>query len=206
MSNAKVLLVVGFVFVPLLFTCGCGSSDNGGGRPVGGISTPDYLPPMPVRAGYRDDLDRLTSITSRINDVLRSSYVVVFGDGRPGANSDIISIDYALFDRLSDDGAAVQVVEAVLAVSDARSPGEHAGRVTSSEVLRVDELAGRYVAAAGFKPDGFSEWLRAQRDVSYGRADYSVPARMRAAAFMRGYISAQIPKSVRESTGQYRRF
>lgn len=141
------------------------------------------------QARYANDLDRLGQLTDRVSRACRASYVVVLGVESSAANSSLVSVDYALFDRLSDDGAAVLIAEAIAAKS--MQPLEAQTQVnTNRMVLRADEAVGRYIAEAGFGSDGFAEWLKVKQIFAAGSQQNTVPERMRIAAFMRGYLSA----------------
>lgn len=147
--------------------------------------------PAPKRAEYANDLDRLAKLTEQVNRVCRIGFVVTFGTGDLAPSGRVLTVDYALFDRLGDDGAAVLVAEAIEAAGPKQpsylptnSPGNNA-----KVLLESDEDVGRYVARAGFGPDGFAEWLMAKELSATGPQPGGVPEKMRIAAFMRGYQS-----------------
>jgi hypothetical protein len=149
--------------------------------------------PAPAKAEYANDLDRLGQLTDRINTACRKSHVVLLGAAGPTGGGGPVSVDYALFDRLSDDGAAVLIAEAVTAKD--QSPSQIQGHANAARaVLQSDEAAGRYVARAGFSSAGFCEWLEAGKAfVTDPRGD-SLPQGARIAAFMWGYSSEQYVK------------
>lgn len=146
------------------------------------------------RSQYTNDIDRLGQLTDRINKACRGNYVVVLGAGDITANGGLVSVDYALFDKLSDDGAAVMIAEVVTSRSKLFSQTQaqaNIGRV----VLQVDEAVGRYIARAGFNPGGFAEWLKAKRLSAAGlQQNNDVLEKLRIAAFMRGYSSDRYSK------------
>ena len=102
-----------------------------------------------TRAEYANDLDRLGQLADRINRACRRSYVVVLGADDAGASGGLVSVDYGLFDKLSDDGAAVLIAEAIMAKS--RSfPATQTQANTERAVLQIDEAVGRYIERAFF--------------------------------------------------------
>ena len=142
----------------------------------------------PDRAEYANDLDRLDQLTDRINRACRGSHVVVLGAGNSAMTGSLVSVDYASFDRLSDDGAAVLVAEAIAASS--KSPSQMQTQVDMRRVvLETDEVVGRHIARAGFSSAGFAEWLNAKKLLAADTQQSGVPDEMRIAAFMRGYSS-----------------
>lgn len=146
--------------------------------------------PAPKRAEYANDLDRLAKITERINLASRASSAVTFGAGGSTAGGHVVSVDYSLFDRLSDDGTAVLIAVAIAAGSrPASSLQTEVQANTARMVLEADEAVGRYVARAGFGADGFAEWLMAKELSATGPQSGGVPEKMRIAVFMRGYQS-----------------
>ncbi|MHC4867608.1 MAG: hypothetical protein ACYTEX_26355 [Planctomycetota bacterium] len=151
---------------------------------------PQIIPSSnPDSSRYTNDLDRLGKLSDRINGVCRGAHAVVLGDDST-ASGPVVTIDYATFDRLSDDGAAVLIAEAIVAKSV--SPAERQTPANSQRhVLQIDETAGRYVAKAGFGADGFAEWLAVKKAVGAGLEENSLPDSLRVAAFMRGYLSAR---------------
>ena len=142
----------------------------------------------PDRAEYAHDLDRLDQLTNRVNKACRGSHMVVLGAGDSAVSGGLVSVDYALFDRLSDDGAAVLVAEAIAARSKLPSQMQTQAD-TRRAVLEADETVGRYIAKAGFSSAGFAEWLNAEKLLAAGLQQSGVPDEMRIAAFMRGYSS-----------------
>lgn len=145
--------------------------------------------PTLKRAEYANDLDRLDQLTAKVNRACRGSNVVVLGAGDSAAGGGLVSIDYALFDRLSDDGAAVLIAEAIAEKPKSLSPSQTQVQTnTERVVLQADEAVGRYIARAGFSSAGFSEWLKAKKSSTVGLQQNAVPEKMRFAAFMRGYV------------------
>lgn len=160
-------------------------------------STPDEpAEPAVKKVEYANDLDRLGLLTERLNRACRKSYVVVLGVEGSVEGGGPVSVDYALFDKLSDDGAAVLIAEAIAARSRPSSQAPVQTDV-SRVTLQADESVGRYIAGAGFSPDGFTEWLRAKDVSAVGPEQNSVPDEMRIAAFMRGYSSERYSKKER---------
>ncbi len=144
---------------------------------------------------YDNDLDRLEELTTRINGAYRRSYVVTLGAGDTATVGGLITVDYALFDRLSDDGAAVLIAESITAgssqppqPSQASTQAQSRGNIVRA-ILQADESVGRHIARAGFDPTGFTEWLEAKENAGVNLQQNSVPEKMRIAAFMRGYLS-----------------
>jgi hypothetical protein len=151
---------------------------------------PKELPSSnPDSLKYANDLDRLSKLSDRINQVCRTSHVVVLGDDSVSAGG-AIGVDYGLFDRLSDDGVAVLIAEAMAAKAKTL-PHRQSKANAQRFVLQIDEAAGRYVAKAGFALDGFAEWLRAKKATATGLEQNGLPDSTRIGAFMRGYLSAQ---------------
>jgi hypothetical protein len=145
----------------------------------------------PTQPQYAHDLDRLGQLGERINRACRKSYAIVLGGSNPVGASGTVGIDYTLFDKLSDDGAAVAIAEAIAAKSE-RPSGIHAQtRKSERAVLRRDEAVGRYVARAGFGPSGFAEWLEAGKAFVAVSKKNNLPDSERIAAFTRGYSSGQ---------------
>ncbi len=154
--------------------------------------------PALTRAEYANDLVRLDKLTERINRACRGSNVVVLGAGDSVTGSGIVSVDYALFDRLSDDGATVLIAEAVAARAKSPSPSQIQIHVnTENNILQTDEAVGRYIARAGFSSGGFAEWLNAKKSSVVGLQQNGVPEKMRIAAFMRGYSSESLVRKGR---------
>lgn len=147
--------------------------------------------PTPDRVEYANDLDRLDQLTDRINRACRGSHIVVLGAGGSAVSGGPVSVDYALFDRLSDDGAAVLVAEAIADRSKSPSQMQTQADVRRT-VLEADETVGRYTARAGFGSAGFAEWLDAKEPLAAGMQQSGVPDEMRIAAFMRGYSSERL--------------
>ena len=151
---------------------------------AGGMETPAANPV------YANDLDRLGKLSARINAACRSNYAVVPGANASERNGSIVSIDYGLFDRLSDDGVAVMIAEAIVykapqgAPARSVSPTEH-----RQAVLSGDESAGRIVAMAGFGSGGFAEWLKENKFLTAGASSAHAPDSARQDAFLRGYLA-----------------
>jgi hypothetical protein len=140
---------------------------------------------------YTNDLDRLGRLTDRINRACRTKHVVVLGGPDSAASNGPVSVDYALFDKLTDDGAAVLIAEAVVSRSKSLPLAqtlEDAPRL----MLEVDESVGRYVGKAGFGPTGFAEWLTAKSAWGAGLQQNNLPESTRIAAFMRGYSAERV--------------
>lgn len=140
-----------------------------------------------------NDLERLSRITERMNRALRAPHVVTLGGAGSVLGGGPVGVDYAMFDKLSDDGVAVLVAQAIAARSKSppkiRKPADIA-----KTVLERDETVGRYVARAGFGSAGFLEWLRPRRMSAAGRRQNTLPEDARVAAFMRGYSSERHSK------------
>lgn len=144
---------------------------------------------------YSSDLERLNILSERVNRVLRANYVVVLGSSQT-ATGGCINIDYSLFDKLTDDAAAVLIAEAIekskAGAADNLNPlnQNQSNNNLDKRILQIDETAGRTVAAAGFGSDGFTQWLESKEifDLSY---ENRVSNSQRLAAFMRGYILAK---------------
>ena len=173
------------VLAAVLCLQGCRKKQPAG---AGNPASDKAAEPAPDRAEYANDLDRLDQLTERVNKACRGSHVVVLGAGDSAVSGGLVSVDYALFDSLSDDGAAVLVAEAIAARS--KSPSQ---MQTQADVRRVvlegDEAVGRYIAKAGFSSAGFAERLNAEKLLAAGLQQNGVPDEMRIAAFMRGYSS-----------------
>lgn len=145
--------------------------------------------PTLTRAEYANDLDRLDRLTERINRACRGSFVVVLSADDSADSGGLVSVDYALFDKLSDDGAAVLIAEAIASRSKSLSPSQiqlHTN--TENTILQADKAVGRYIARTGLSSAGFAEWLK-EKNSTMSLQKNSVPENMRIAAFMRGYTS-----------------
>ncbi len=143
-------------------------------------------------SNYANDAERLSKLSERINQSLGRSYAFTLG-GQTNTAGGLISIDYALFDRLSDDGVAVLLAQAV-ASNQIKKPSPQANpAITASdrEILDIDQVAGRIVAKAGFSSKGFIEWFKAGflvlTNITGENISPVIPYEARFAAFMRGY-------------------
>ena len=153
--------------------------------------------PAVKRLEYANDQERLTKLAEKVNRACGRAYTAAFGGGRtPTINSSLLEIDYALFDSLSDDGAAVLIAEAI--ASRLWPPPQpymqvsQAQKLMDTGILKADEFTGNCIAKAGFSPDAFNEWLGVAKRLSPGslRQD-GMPDQMRLDAFMRGYLARQ---------------
>lgn len=149
--------------------------------------------PETKRAEYANDLDRVGQLTEKINRACRGSYVVVLGADAVTASGSLVSVDYALFDRLSDDAAAVLIAEAIVASHKSLSQAQEQAN-SERDILQADEVAGRYIARAGFSSAGFAEWLEARKVLAANLQQNSLPESTRIAAFVRGYSSEPLQK------------
>ena len=143
------------------------------------------------RGRYANDMDRLNQLSERIKRVCRKTCTVTLGVESSSTTGSVISIDYGLFDRLSDDGAAVLIAEAIVATKSkpVLSSQTEMQADTARSVLQTDEAVGRYVARAGFVQEGFIEWLEARKSSAADLQHNSVPDKARVTAFMQGYSS-----------------
>ena len=183
------------VFTAVFSLAGC-SSEKPAGKAAASDSVSFSKATGVERAQYANDIERLSRLTDRINRACRGSYVIVLGGDNLAAGGGVISVDYAVFDKLSDDGAAVLIAEAIAAGS--RSISQMQTQVNiEREILKSDEAVGRYVTRAGFSSDGFTEWLGARTLSAGNRQQNSVPEKVRIAAFMRGYSSEHYSKGNR---------
>jgi len=154
----------------------------------------NVIPAPEIKRGrYANDMDRLNQLSERIKRVCRKSCTVTLGIESSSTTGSVISIDYGLFDRLSDDGAAVLIAEAIVATKSkpVLSSQTQMQADTARSVLQTDEAVGRYVAMAGFGQEGFTEWLEARKSSAVDLQHNSVPDKARIAAFMRGYSSGR---------------
>ena len=124
-----------------------------------------------------NDIERLSRITDKINHACRGAYIVVLGADE-SAGSNMIAVDYQLFDSLSDDAVVVMIAEKIAS----RRMQVKEADITERQILQIDELSGRIVASAGFKQSGFNQWL--EKD---SVTNQIVPQKSRLEAFMRGY-------------------
>jgi hypothetical protein len=142
---------------------------------------------------YTNDIDRLNQIANRLNRAFGGNYATIFGTDDE-TNGPLIAVDYALFDRLSDDGVAAMVAEGMIkkasltnsALASNNPPNDI---VKADEVLTVDETVGRCLAKAGFSSNGFSQWLNSQGLSVAGPDLVGISANMRTKAFMQGFLS-----------------
>jgi len=172
---------------------GCYEHRQGGQRAAGfhceaGKSEPTSVAGrVPSAENCTNDLKRLGRIAGMINRAMKSSHVVALGGAGSAPHGGLVSIDYALFDKLSDDGVAVLVAKEILTSSKLLLRPQGQGRIERG-VLATDEAVGRCVARAGFRQTGFGEWLNI-RKVSAAELQDSLPESIRIAAFMRGYFA-----------------
>jgi hypothetical protein len=159
-------------------------ADSAAGQEASGTAPQELQIPQ-----YANDIDRLNQLTDSVNRAFGRCYVTTLGAGgdSPVAGG-LVSVDYAVFDRLSDDGAAVLIAEAAVASRIASLQTQVVGNA-HGVILRADESVGRCMARAGFKPEGFGEWLNARS--SYDQKQDEPPESMRTSAFMRGYLMEQ---------------
>ena len=149
---------------------------------------------------YANDVDRLNRLSERLSRASDRWYSTVLGCGSQPAGGGLVSVDYALFDRLSDDGAAVLIAEAVFNAKRASlaNSSNPASVDSQRQILQADESAGRCMARAGFKHAGFGEWLKA-RDL-YSTQQDEPSKSMRSSAFMRGYLMEQRRSKIQASS------
>ena len=142
--------------------------------------------------GQTSDLQRLQNLTERLNLAKGSNYRVVFGLPNGSENTEI-AVDYALFDRLSDDTVAVMIAEEIATREIIPSfqpqsvPNPTTGQILQRrDILRADEMVGRHLAAAGFGADGFRDWLENRNFLATAPA-IPVSANLRVEAFLKGF-------------------
>lgn len=145
--------------------------------------------------GYSNDIERINTISEKINKACRGNYLVILAsEGSPTAGN-IVNIDYSVFDRLTDDGAAVLIAESIVAKS---RPALAAQLQKQADILKdclsADETAGVYVGRAGFKSDGFSEWLEVNKTFTSSSQQLNVSKKVRTEAFMKGFVSVNSKK------------
>lgn len=127
-------------------------------------------------------------MTQRINKGIHKGIVTMFGNDGDMLPGNIISIDYAMFDKLDDDGVAVLIAEAIALKSiQPTQPGNNS--ITERDILKIDELAGRYVALAGFESSGFIDYLNNKISFNMDSSERLISGESRTGAFMRGYLS-----------------
>lgn len=183
----------------IICLCGCrkeGSSvDDSATCEIAESSPETVAEPGVKRLEYANDLERLSQLTDRLNRACGGSYAVVLGGDDSGIPGGLISVGYALFDRLSDDGAAVMIAEAMAAAGSGSALRMQTQTGSREAILQTDEVVGRYIARAGFGSEGFIEWLNVKKALSIAavRAD-DVPDRARITAFMHGYSSTRYSK------------
>lgn len=137
------------------------------------------------------DIERLNKIAQTINQTIGSSNIVVFGDSH--INNSVVAVDYALFERLSDDGVAVMVTNAIIQ----KKVKEENGMSIIYNRLRGDEKVGEYIALAGYGSNGFKEWLEKVNLFSFESGQNPVfSSQRRIYAFLEGYQRAN-PKQER---------
>jgi len=133
-----------------------------------------------------NDTDRLNKIVKRINQVIGSEHVVIFGGSQ--VNGSVTAVDYALFARLSDDGLAVMITDAIL---QRQAEGNNILTIAQQR-LQMDEAIGKYIGLAGYKPDGFKEWLEQCDLISFQpQAENQPSVQRRIYMFWEGYHQAQ---------------
>ena len=114
------------------------------------------------------DVDRLSRIQDSLQKAGLAGYAVVFGGVDQGAF--MVSIDYSLFDRLSDDAVACMIVDAIhqkhriARQNDLRSETAMQSQIIQApDMVAIDIKSGRYIAKTGFSSAGFEEWLQEQK-------------------------------------------
>ena len=129
-----------------------------------------------------NDTERLDQIVKKLNKVLGNEYTVVFGG--TGFRGPLVTVDYGLFGRLSEEGLAVMITDAIFQEHmDETKPLSQA-----QKRLRIDAEIGKYVALAGYKADGFREWLEQIDLISYQPDEKNMPSiQRRMYAFSEGY-------------------
>lgn len=176
------------LFVTCLAFTGCSSKSTAGSEPNEVESSVEHDTGEDVV--YKDDLGRLEELTGRINQACGRNYVAVLGLSTQQAGNQI-GIDYSMFGRLSDDGAAVLIASAIAAKS---SPALALNKETPTEqeqlssLLQQDQVTGFCVAKAGFSEKGFSEYLDSY-NIFVTDSELKVPTQLRLDAFLRGYNS-----------------
>ena len=120
-----------------------------------------------------------------------------------GEGGGLVSVNYGWFDKLSDDGAAVLIAEAIAAKSRPPLQSQDSA-LMRSDMQRLDEAAGRYVSRAGFDSSGFAEWLEARKHLAAGVPGNTVSDGERMAAFMRGYLSQRSIESKQANSNSTR--
>lgn len=183
-SNIKLFIVCSILVVLLSGCNNDGKSKDTGHQNLEANSKP----------GYANDMERLQILTDRINNSIFGNYVVVFGN-TVGQQSNMLGVEYSLFDRLDDAGVAVMIAEAILSkrFESEKKPlttdrTQMDASLDENTICQIDLLAGKAVAKAGFGSEGFSKWLLAGSSQNIP-GNFKVPANIREANFMKGYLS-----------------
>ena len=191
------LSVIVAVVMGLFIMALSGGNSSDSSLPAIAASGTEEAAPKPQ---YANDVDRLSRLSERLSRASGRWYSTVLGGSSQPAGGGLVSVDYALFDRLSDDGAAVLIAEAVFNARRASlaNSSKPASVDSQRQILQADESVGRCMAKAGFKQDGFGEWLKA-RDL-YSTQQDEPPKSMRSSAFMRGYLMEQRRSKIQASS------
>jgi hypothetical protein len=185
-----ILLIVA---IPVVWLSWNGRSTSSQDLLEGAAPLPDQLP-LDVGQSEQNDLDRLSQITERYCRKTGNQVVTIFGSV-PSSGTSFISIDYGLFNRLSDDGVAVLLAQDHLQkhlikseINTPSNPPPDPLRLRRT-MLEVDEQVGRQMAKAGFRKEGFKEWLDCSANWRMGEGTASLSSDLRESAFLRGYES-----------------
>lgn len=185
------VLIIGTIPTIWLLWNGRSSSDH---DLQGESIPPPGIIPIVVGQSEQNDIDRLARITERYCRAAGSRVVAIFGSAS-SSNALFVSIDYGIFNRLSDDGVAVLLAQAFLYKNVMASEINTLGNLPPDplrlrrQVLDIDEQVGHQMAKGGFRTEGFKEWLECMANEIPEKGFESVSSNLREPAFLRGYES-----------------
>ena len=139
------------------------------------------------------DLERLSRIQNRLNKTGLADHAVVFAQSQ-NSNNFIVSIDFILFDRLSDSAVACMILESMfyqpVQYNDTRGPMNNRSLPGSDlDTLEIDFKVGQHIAKSGFSSQGFQQWLNEKKIFEHSGTQQQVTESKRIMQFMKGYQS-----------------
>jgi hypothetical protein len=179
--------------IPVMWWSLIAGSDSTGNVSDGLNATADQPVIEAIILSEENDIDRLTRISERYSRISGNQIAAIFGSS-PSSGTPFVSVDYGIFNRLSDDGVAVYIAEAFLRRnmnSTESNPSPRVANPSSSRqsILENDEQVGRLMAKAGYRKEGFKEWLDTSSNLMTDSIVASLPSNLRESAFLRGYES-----------------
>lgn len=190
MSRGHIQLLLSVIFIALFVFAGCkddpsANKDNDAGDASGQEN--------PKTVQYSNDIERLNVISEKICSVAGKHWTVLFGDDGLVKGSSQMFVDYSLFDRLSDDGVAAMIAYKHLGLQESANRSFAGAGLpdnitkNSGDLIENARQAGILCARAGFREEGFSEFLNAQQ--IKGQFGNSVSLQEMTNSYLSGYRS-----------------